>query len=497
MKYLLKDFCRKIIFLFICASFSSASIAVDIYNGSFLQIPKVLVGTTIYKDVAIKIKDILSVSGGTPATSHDAFVLQTGQLYIPSVTAFGNTYTNVTITLAEIISVGGSESACITPSKNDSSKYRIAEVDMRFDQPSDFTPTGLLVNSYENVTPMIDKIKCLGFDTVQLTTNIPIDIETGSLMLIDPDPSHSNRDKNIPKDFWKLANYAKQQGLRVFIQPSPVYYADDTSLSPYFVKFGANFSYAKFFQTLNEYGTDLARKSEEVGADGFFVGVMHLGMDTEEYSTQWDGVIQNYRKVFKGKLIYQSCDQCSSPIWQKVDLVSLWFNPILIRSKNYDINKILKAYEATQDDAQHGGSVNSISVIAKNYATYKKPIILSSAINAGDSAVGAVEDFWTKLMDGSPLSSFQPDYALQALRHAALFDLIATKLSKEVSGVSMFQFMPWQDADWIVNPSIRFGCLICQSWNKNSIIASVMNRNEALHQVFRETFIQPWGTRLH
>ena len=495
MKYLIRDFCRKIIFLFICVSFSSASIAADIYNGSFLQIPKVLVGTTIYKDVTIKIKDILSVSGGTPATSHDAFVVQTGQLYIPSVTAFGNTYTNVTITLAEIISVGGSESACITPSKNDSSKYRIAEVDMRFDQLSDFTPTGVLVNSFENVVPMIDKIKCLGFDTVQLTTNIPIDIETGSLMLIDPDPSHSNRDKNIPKDLWKLAIYAKQQGLRVFIQPCPVYYANDTALSPYFVKFGTNFSYAKFFQTLNEFGTNLARKSEEVGADGFFVGVMNLGMDTDEYSSQWDVVIQSYRKVFKGKLIYQSCTQCSSPIWQKVDLVSLWFNPILIRSKNYELNSILKAYEATQDDAQHGGSINSIAVILKNYETYKKPIIISSTINAGDNAVGQVDDLWTKLNDGSPLSSYQPDYALQALRHAALFDLVATKLSKDVSGISMVQFMPWQDADWIVNPPIR--CLICQSWNKYSIIGTVMNRNEALHQVFRETFIQPWGTRLH
>jgi len=495
MKYLQRDFYRKIYFLFICACFSSASIAADIYNGSFLQIPKVLVGTTIYKDVAIKIKEILSVSGGTPATSHDAFVLQTGQLYIPSVTAFGNTYTNVTVTLAEVISVGGAESACITPSNKDTSKYRIAEVDMRFDQLSDFTPNGLLVNSYENVAPMIDKIKCLGFDTVQLTTNIPIDIETGALMLIDPDPSHPNRDKNIPKDLWKLAIYAKQQGLRVFIQPCPVYYANDTAISPYFVKFGANFSYVKFFQTLNEFGTDLARKSEEVGADGFFVGVMNLGIDTEEYSAQWDGVIQSYRKVYKGKLIYQSCFQCTSPVWQKVDLVSLGFNPILIRSKNYDINKILKAYEATQDDAQHGGSVNAISLIEKNYAAYKKPIILSSAINAGDNAVGEVDDLWTKLNDGSPLSSYQPDYALQALRHAALFDLVATKLSKEVSGVSMFQFMPWQDADWIVNPPIR--CQSCQSWNKNSIIASVMNRNEAVHQVFRETFIQPWGTRLH
>jgi hypothetical protein len=495
MKCKYRDLKQKIFFLFICVFFSPVAISADIYNGSFLQIPKVLVGTTIYKEVAVKIKDILSVSGGTPATSHDAFVLQTGQLYIPSVTAFGNTYTNVTVTLAEVISVGGTESACISPSNNDSFKYRIAEVDMRFDQPSDFTPNGLLVNSYENVVPMIDKIKCLGFDTVQLTTNIPIDIETGSLMLIDPDPTHSNRDKNIPKDFWKLAIYAKKQGLRVFIQPCPVYYADDTAISPYFVKFGTNFSYAKFFQTLNEYGTDLARKSEEVGADGFFVGVFQLGMDTEEYSTQWDGVVQSYRKVYKGKLIYQSCFQCTSPVMQKVDLVSLAFSPILIRTKSYDINSILKSYEATKDDAQHGGSVNAISLIQKNYATYKKPIILTTIINAGDNAVGAVEDFWTKLNNGSPLSSFQPDYALQALRFAALFELIATNLSKEVSGVSVFQFMPWKDADWIVNPPSA--CQNCQRWNTHSIIASIMNRNEAVHQVFRETFIKPWGTRLH
>jgi hypothetical protein len=473
-------------------TYVSALFAADFYDGRFLKIPKVLVGTSVYKDVTVTIKEIINLAGGTPAASHDAFVVQTGQLYIPTVNAFNKTYTNVTVSVSEVITVGGAESACISPSNNDKSKYRIAEVDMRFDQPTDYTSQGLLVASYENVVPIIDKIKCLGFDTVQLTTNIPIDIQTGALMLMDPDTKNFNRNKNLPKDFWRLATYAKQQGLRVFIQPCPVYYVDDTPISPLFVKFGANFSNARFFETLNEYGTELARKSQEVNADGFFVGVMNLGLDTEEFSRQWNDVIQNYRKVFLGKLIYQSCLQCTSPIWNKVDLVALQLTPILIRSKVYDIDAILKAYEATQDDAQHGGSINVISKISKNLSTYNKPIILSSAINAGDNAVGAVDNFWDMVVSGVSLSSFQPDYALQAIRQAALFKLIATKLNKEVSGISMFQFMPWQEADWIVNPPKN--CQNCQNWNKSSIIGSVMNNNEVIHQVFRESFSKPWGT---
>ncbi len=470
-----------------------AAFAVDTYDGRYLKIPRVLVGTTVYKNVTITIKDVLSVSGGTPAISQDAYVLQTGKLLIPNVTAFGNSYTNVTATLGEVISIEGSESACITPSVS-SNRYRIAEVDMRFDQLSDFTPERILVNSFENVSQMIDKIKCLGFDTVQLTTNIPIDIESGSIMLLDPDTSHPNRDKNPPKDIWRVASYAKTKGLKVFIAPAPVYYVNDTSLSPLFLKFGSNFSYSKFFQTLIDYGGELARKSQEVGADGFYIGIMNLEMDTEQYSAQWDRVVQNYRNIFSGKLIYHSCFQCSSPIWNKVDIVSLEFNPILIRTKNYDIKNILKAYEATQDDANHGGSINAISTIQKNYANYKKPIILSSAINSGDNAVGAIDNFWDLLNEGVPLSKFQPDYALQALRHAALFELVARNLSSEVFGFTMFQFMPWKDADWLINPPS--GCRACINFNVNSIIASVMNRNEAIHQVFLDYFVKPWGTRL-
>ena len=86
--------------------------------------------------------------------------------------------------------------SCVVKPAIGSDKYRSAIVDMRFEQPNDFTADGKLVNSYEAVASVINKIDCVGFDTVVFQTNIPIDIATGKLELYDSRPGAFNPDKN-------------------------------------------------------------------------------------------------------------------------------------------------------------------------------------------------------------------------------------------------------------------------------------------------------------
>lgn len=119
------------------------------------------------------------------------------------------------ILTSQIAKVADSE--CVVKPIRKPNTYRSAVLDMRFDQP-DFNNQGMLVNSYHAVTLYIDKINCVGFDTVVFQTNTPIDTVTGALMLYDPDASHYNRNKSIPQDFWPLVDYAKKKGLTVFIK---------------------------------------------------------------------------------------------------------------------------------------------------------------------------------------------------------------------------------------------------------------------------------------
>ncbi|HTR01361.1 MAG TPA: hypothetical protein VMH83_15285, partial [Candidatus Acidoferrum sp.] len=83
--------------------------AADSYDGKYLTIPKVLVGTTTYTNVVITVSSILSVGSGSPAAAYDSYNAANKQLSIPSVQYAGNTYTNVTITVGLIVSVGGSD----------------------------------------------------------------------------------------------------------------------------------------------------------------------------------------------------------------------------------------------------------------------------------------------------------------------------------------------------------------------------------------------------
>ena len=78
----------------------------DIFDGTSLSIPSVLVGNTTYQNVKISIGNVIAVAGGTPNTSYDLYDPASNQLTIPSVQV-GQTNTNVEITVSNVIGVAG------------------------------------------------------------------------------------------------------------------------------------------------------------------------------------------------------------------------------------------------------------------------------------------------------------------------------------------------------------------------------------------------------
>ena len=81
--------------------------AVDIYDGKYLKIEKVLAGDLIYSNVVITIDSIVAVKGGKANRVYDTYSPGNNQLDIPSVNYGNANYTNVTVTVGNIISIEG------------------------------------------------------------------------------------------------------------------------------------------------------------------------------------------------------------------------------------------------------------------------------------------------------------------------------------------------------------------------------------------------------
>jgi hypothetical protein len=92
-------------------AFGAVANATDTYNLSThqLTIPSIQVGQTVYTDVVVYIafSQIISISGGPPASVADTYV--NGVLTIPQVIVNGRTYTNIAarVTLSDVLYVGG------------------------------------------------------------------------------------------------------------------------------------------------------------------------------------------------------------------------------------------------------------------------------------------------------------------------------------------------------------------------------------------------------
>ena len=303
-----------------------------------------------------------------------------------------------------------SAETCATPQYLSVDDHRSAIVDLRFDHPSsDVNAQGQMVNSVDAVKTFVDRIKCVGFSTVILQTNTPIDPITGMLQLSKP----------LPSDFWRIVDYAKSKGLKVGIVALPVNYVNDNAI--------LSINHPKeFFDSLATYKKQLAQMAETHRVDVFYVGAWQLDLDTDQYSADWDHVISEIRSVYKGKLTYLACPTCDNVVWGKVDYISM----------SYDPNRI------------------SADIIRNISNKYNKKITID-VIKISTSSMSDAGDFiWNALMSGDVNTITNAvntaDYTLQTTRITAVFALGST-VRQHINGVAFGEYMPWSQATWIQN----------------------------------------------
>jgi len=405
---------------------------------------------------------------GTPITGPGTTAIETTVAVTSTPAAVASTPVLTTHTVSSLTN-------CIVKPAINPDKYRSAIMDMRFEQPKDFTADGKLVAGYDAVSRVIDKIDCVGFDTIVFQTNVPIDINTGHLALYDSSPVGYNRDKNIPKDFWRLVKYSKDRGLRVFVKAIPVNHITDMIICPgcsssAFV-LPPTFSTTNFFNTLVTYQRVLATEAEKYKVDGFYIGTMNLGLDTTTYMSNWDNVIAQIKTVYTGKLIYESCDRCTTQVWDRVDLVAVHVGSQVTKSSATTVASIINDTVV----------FNLIVDIQRIATLYRKPILLDT-IHIG--ATG-------KDVDPSvvPWHKQAPDYALQRTKIAAVFELLGSKFNSRVSGVQWSEYMPWSQAEWIQNPRYKVG------WDHYyaQLHGFDLLNNESAQIQLSEYFAKPWG----
>ena len=293
--------------------------------------------------------------------------------------------------------------SCITPQLQPN-RYRAATFDVRRDDPGK-TEQGHDITSLAAVKRMIDRAKCVGFDTAIFETNIPIDISTGLL----------RADQPIPVDFWQYVSYAKSIGLRVAVRPLPVNYIDDVNLSGDTV----GLSVSQALASVKNFEKILAAQAQLAGVDIFYVGLLHYGIDNVTYNTEWQAIVDAVKSVYTGKLAYTTCFLCTDTVvWAKVDIIGI---------------------ETSVGNTAIGATVvPHIQAIARNY---NKPIMIDNVYIYATPPSYASNSLWNAVMSGNA-SNFLPDYAEQVRKYNEFFTYM-TLLKSNVQGFVIGQYMPW------------------------------------------------------
>lgn len=360
-----------------------------------------------------------------------------------------------------------------------SSIARSIALDWRFDQLGDYTTQGYLVNSFEAVKPMLDRIKADGFTGVGLQTNVPIDIKMGLVSFYDATSGASNADKHLPVDTWKVVDYAKSIGLNVSMNLNIVDLTNDNAITSQ-THWGAGVSIHDVYQGVAAYEQQIATLSQQHHVDAMYVGAGQYGLDGPEYRSDWQNIIDKVRSVYSGKLSYQSDFRNDVVPWSMVDYIALDFNPVLSRTPITNLPDILKKYYWTEDSQP----VNTYQAIQSIFNTYQKPIYLSSLqFSAADNAIGNLTNLWDLLMNNQVNLNQPAYYDVQALRIQAFLTYVDQDLSKLVSGLDFFEFSPWVQADWLQDPKIN------PPWYIVTHLNSEMYNNVTAENVFKNNFL--------
>ncbi|MDB4165237.1 hypothetical protein N9816_02960 [Gammaproteobacteria bacterium] len=95
---------RSILLVIALSSMGSPLLKADSYSDGVLSIDRVLVGSDIYHDVKVTVKDLIENNGGLAEANFDTYDGETGLLTIPRVEVGNDVYSNLVISLGQAIS---------------------------------------------------------------------------------------------------------------------------------------------------------------------------------------------------------------------------------------------------------------------------------------------------------------------------------------------------------------------------------------------------------
>jgi hypothetical protein len=403
--------------------------SMDTYDpiSEILTIEKVAVGNNLYSNVKVKVTGVIEILNGTSIkNAYDYYDQFTNRLTIPAVTVGNITYHNAKVTIGNVISLDKNvDNTFLKPSINDS-YYQNAWIDFRFDLSGiGGAPTveGFNAQSLPALQIMLDRIKLIGFNTVSFMTQLAIDPSTGDIF---------NPQKPLPKDFWKVIDYAKEIGLNVFIVVQATDPNDNVlATSP----LGPNFSSATLFKSLNTFHIDFDSKAQSHNVDGIYIGQTQITFDNLDNIQNWQNLIQNIKTIFKGKILYMA--SYDSPVFNLVDIISYAPSFALSITPNNNVTSLINAYSNSSNGINYLKDINSF------VKKYSKPVILDFfRTQLADSGVGYPINIWATLMSGNNVSVFPSNWDVAAAKVQS-FCAISTKINPLIVGIGFDEFQPW------------------------------------------------------
>lgn len=306
-------------------------------------------------------------------------------------------------------------------------KFRLAKIDYRYDTPKNQVDVnGNHTTSFESVKPTIDNIKQIGFNGVIFLLQTPVDKNTGVVITGKP----------IPKDTWRLVEYAKSQGLNVWLSLQIVDSVTDVLLTPNFNLYTEQY----MFNNIIEYQRSIAITAEQYKVQGIFISEGNYNLESYEHLFYWQQLITEIRKVYSGKLSYATHMMMPTSIWNHVDYASINLNETLSKTPNYDLKTIINFYF---NDAY---SKNQVQLIKNFHMVYGKKFILMTMPTITDMGVGHVPStFWENVMNNVWTAIYTPqtDKQMQLLKIRAFVEVINKHLIDVVDGVGFGEFDPW------------------------------------------------------
>lgn len=362
-----------------------------------------------------------------------------------------------------------------TPAQIPADKFRLARLDYRYDTPlKEVDINGYHTTSFESVKPTIDKIKQIGFTGIIVQLQTPVNKNTGYISFNDV----PNSDKTIAKDTWKLIDYARAQGLSIWISLQIVDSVTDCLLTPDFNKYTEQ----HMFNNIIEYQRSIATVAQQHGVTGIFISEGNYNLESYDHLFYWQQLITEVRKVYYGKLSYATAMLRPTSIWNHVDYPSMFVNDTLSKTPVYDLKTIISLY--MNDVYNH----NQVQMIKDFYMVYGKKFILTAGPLMADYGVGyAPPTFWDNVINNiwNVVSTPEVNKEIQLLKIRAFLEVVNKHLLDVTAGVGFTEFDPWLQHVNFSNPAGAVYKYYCCGWD--------LTNNLDAQKTINLYFSKPWG----